>query len=60
MPTQTHVFDNRRNSYGRLNTAHMQSSPVTEILLREGLEGLPRVRTVKLLFKFALLSLLIR
>jgi hypothetical protein len=50
MPTQTHVFDNRRNSYGHLNTAPVRSSTVAKILLRGGggLEDLPWVRTVKL------------
>jgi hypothetical protein len=52
MPTHTHIFDNRRNGYGHLNTAYVRSSTVAEILLMEGPEDL-------LLSKLALLSLLI-
>jgi hypothetical protein len=48
MPTQTHIFDNRKNGYGRLNTAQVRSSIAAEILIGEGLEGLPWVWTVKL------------
>jgi hypothetical protein len=47
MPTQTHVFDNRSNSYDHLNTTHVRSSTVTEILLRKGLEDMRWVQTVK-------------
>jgi hypothetical protein len=36
------------NGYSHLNTAHMWSSTVAEILLGEGLEDLPWVRTAKL------------
>jgi hypothetical protein len=48
MPTQTHSFFNRSNSYGRLDIAHVRSSLVAKILLREGLDGLPWVQTTKL------------
>jgi hypothetical protein len=61
MTTQTHVFVNRSNGYGRLNTAHVRSSPVAQILFREVLRashGFGRWNV--LLFRFALLSLLIR
>jgi hypothetical protein len=47
MPTQTHVSNNYGNGYGHLNT-NVWSSLVAEILLREGLEGLPWVQTRKL------------
>jgi hypothetical protein len=39
MPNQTHIFDNRNNGYNRLDTAHVRSSPVAEILLRDVLRA---------------------
>jgi hypothetical protein len=48
MHTQTHVFYNRSNGYNSLNTAHVRSLTVAEILIRDGLEGLPWVQIAKL------------
>jgi hypothetical protein len=50
MPTQTHIFDNRNNGYGYLNTAMCGVCRLLKFYLG-GLEGLPRVRIMKLLFQ---------
>jgi hypothetical protein len=58
MPTETHIFDNRSNGYGRLNTAYVWSLTVAEICLRSVLRTCHGFEQQNLLlFKLALLSL---
>jgi hypothetical protein len=49
MPTQTHVFVTAAMVTAILSIAHVWSSAVAEISIREGLEGLPWVQTTKLI-----------
>jgi hypothetical protein len=61
MPTQAHVFAKRSNGYGRLSTAHVQSSTVTKKLISQRLGGLATVSNGEdFIFYSCLLGLLIK
>jgi hypothetical protein len=60
-PTQAHVFAKRSNGYGRLSTAHVQSSTVTKKLISQRLGGLATVSNGEdFIFYSCLLGLLIK
>jgi hypothetical protein len=61
MPTQTHVFDNRSNGYGRLSTASAWSLAIAEKLISQRFGALATFSNGEdFIFYFYLLGVLIK
>jgi hypothetical protein len=61
MPTQTHVFDNRSNGYGRLSTASAWSLVIAEKLISQRFGALATFSNGEdFIFYFYLLGVLIK